>query len=57
MRSFLNDTLQDDQLLECRLTLQVDPQLYSHIDAKELFNLTPDLRHPSKVRSPIWEDG
>ena len=40
-------TQQDDQLIECRLTLQVNPQLYPRIDTDALFNLKPDLRHPS----------
>lgn len=41
-------TRQDDhQLTECCLTFQVSPKLYSYIDAKKLFNLAPDLRHPS----------
>ena len=32
-------TQQDDQLIECRLTLQVNPQLYPRIDTDALFNL------------------
>jgi hypothetical protein len=37
-------TQQDDQLLESRLTFQVNPELYQRIDTKALFNLKPELR-------------
>ena len=40
-------TQQDDQLPKCRLTLQINPQCYPRIDTDALFNLSPDLRHPS----------
>ncbi len=43
-------TRQDDEPIECCLSLQVSPQLYSQIDTKALFNLSPDLRNPT---SPI----
>lgn len=35
----LNLTKQDDTIIECRLTFQVDPKLYDRIDKEELFNL------------------
>lgn len=41
---------QDDQPIAYHLTLQVDSRLYSQIDTKASFNLSPDLRHPT---SPI----
>jgi hypothetical protein len=34
----------DDQLIECRLTFSVNPELYQHIDTQSLFNLKPELR-------------
>lgn len=35
---------QDAQTIECRLTLQIDSELYQHIDTKAIFNLKPELR-------------
>jgi hypothetical protein len=37
-------TKQDDTLSECRLTFQVSPELYQHIETEALFNLKPELR-------------
>jgi hypothetical protein len=39
-------TKQDDKFIECRLTFQVNLEVYQHIDKEALFNLTPDLRTP-----------
>jgi hypothetical protein len=39
-------TKQDNQLIACRLSLQVSPQLYQRIETEALFNLTPDVRTP-----------
>ena len=39
-------TRQDDELIECRLSLQVSSQLYQRIDKEALFNLNPDIRTP-----------
>lgn len=39
-------TKQDDQLIECRLTFQVSPKLYTRIDTEALFNLKLDVRNP-----------
>ena len=39
-------TQQPDELIECRLSLQVSLQHYQRIDKEALFNLTPDLRTP-----------
>ncbi|MEH2342289.1 MULTISPECIES: hypothetical protein [unclassified Nostoc] len=39
-------TTQDNELIECRLTFQVNPQLYQRIDTAALFNLKPDVRNP-----------
>ncbi|MEQ8962097.1 MAG: YbjN domain-containing protein, partial [Coleofasciculus sp. C2-GNP5-27] len=36
----------NDQLIECRLTFQVHPQLYQRIDTEALFNLKPEVRNP-----------
>jgi len=40
----LSLTKQDDQLIECRLTLIVNPELYQRIDTDALFNLKPEVR-------------
>ena len=40
----LSLTKLDDQLIECRLTLSVNPKLYQRIDTQSLFNLKPELR-------------
>jgi hypothetical protein len=40
----LSLTKLDDQLIECRLTLCVNPELYQRIDTQSLFNLKPELR-------------
>lgn len=40
----LSLTKLDDQLIECRLTLSVNPELYQRIDTQSLFNLKPELR-------------
>jgi hypothetical protein len=39
-------TKQDDELIECRLTFQVNPELYQRIDTEALFNLKPEVRNP-----------
>jgi hypothetical protein len=39
-------TKQDDEFIECRLTFQVNPELYQHIDTEALFNLKPEVRNP-----------
>ena len=39
-------TIQDNELIECRLTFQVNLQLYQRIDTPALFNLKPDARNP-----------
>lgn len=41
-----NLATQDDNLIECRLTLQVSPDTYQQIDAQALFNLKPEFRGP-----------
>ncbi|MBE9225432.1 YbjN domain-containing protein [Phormidium sp. LEGE 05292] len=40
----LSLTKQEDQLIECRLTLSVNPELYQRIDTQSLFNLKSELR-------------
>ncbi|WP_448265168.1 YbjN domain-containing protein [Nostoc sp. DSM 114159] len=42
----LSLTKQDNELIECRLTFEVNPQLYHRIDTVGLFNLKPDARNP-----------
>jgi hypothetical protein len=39
-------TKQNNELIACRLTFQVNPQLYQRIDTAALFNLKPDARNP-----------
>ncbi|MEH2215332.1 YbjN domain-containing protein [Nostoc sp.] len=41
----LSLTKQNNELIECRLTFQVNPQLYQRIDTAALFNLKPDARN------------
>ncbi|MEG4395801.1 YbjN domain-containing protein [Microcoleus sp. BROC3] len=40
----LSLTKQEDQLIECRLTFSVNPELYQRINTQSLFNLKPELR-------------
>ena len=40
----LSLTKQEDQLIECRLTFSVNPELYQRIDTQSLFNLKAELR-------------
>lgn len=42
----LSLTKQNNELIACRLTFQVNPQLYQRIDTAALFNLKPDARNP-----------
>jgi hypothetical protein len=37
---------QDDEVIECRLTFKVSPQLYERIETEALFNLKPEMRRP-----------
>ena len=37
---------QDDEVIECRLTFCVSPQLYQRIETEALFNLKPEMRRP-----------
>ncbi|GET35956.1 YbjN domain-containing protein [Microseira wollei] len=37
---------QDDEVIECRFTFKVNPQLYQRIDTEALFNLKPEVRRP-----------
>lgn len=37
---------QDDEVIECRLTFFVSPQLYQRIETEALFNLKPEVRRP-----------
>ncbi|MEQ9234516.1 YbjN domain-containing protein [Coleofasciculus sp. E2-BRE-01] len=36
----------NNELIECRLTFQVNPELYQRIETERLFNLTPEMRSP-----------
>jgi len=40
----LSLTKQENQLIECRFTLSINPELYHHIDTNALFNLKPEVR-------------
>jgi len=40
-------TKQDNQLIECRLSFQVNPELYQRIDTDALFNLKAEVRRTS----------
>ncbi|MEH2168455.1 MAG: YbjN domain-containing protein [Nostoc sp.] len=42
----LTFTTQDNEIIACRLTFCVNPQLYQRIDTAALFNLKPDARNP-----------
>ncbi|MEQ9235912.1 YbjN domain-containing protein [Coleofasciculus sp. E2-BRE-01] len=42
----LSLTQQDEEIIECRLTFQVTPELYHRIDTEALFNLKPEVRTP-----------
>lgn len=42
----LSLTKQNDQIIECRLTFHVTPELYHRIDSEKLFNLKPEVRAP-----------
>ncbi|HLO85370.1 MAG TPA: YbjN domain-containing protein [Nostocaceae cyanobacterium] len=37
---------QDDQILECRLIFQVNPEIYQQINKENLFNLKQEVRSP-----------
>lgn len=39
-------TKQNNELIACRFTFQVNPQIYQRIDTDALFNLKPDVRNP-----------
>jgi hypothetical protein len=39
-------TKQDDELIECRISFQVNLELYQRIDTEALFNLKPEVRNP-----------
>ncbi|MDJ0717845.1 MAG: YbjN domain-containing protein [Prochloraceae cyanobacterium] len=46
----LNLSKQDDKIIECCLTFQVDPKLYQHIDKEALFNLKPEVRNSASAQ-------
>ncbi|MEL6165662.1 MAG: YbjN domain-containing protein, partial [Cyanobacteria bacterium J06628_3] len=37
---------QNNQIIECRLTFHVTPELYHRIDTEKLFNLKPEVKAP-----------
>ncbi|BCL35124.1 hypothetical protein [Nostoc sp. MS1] len=45
----LTFTTKNNELLDCRLTLQVTPQLYNRIETEELFNLKPGIYNFEQV--------
>lgn len=46
----LSLTTQNNKLIECRLTFQLTPQLYQHIEKEGLFNLKPEVRNSDAVK-------
>lgn len=42
----LSLTKQNNQIIECRLTFHLTPELYHRIDTEKLFNLKPEVRAP-----------
>jgi hypothetical protein len=46
LASSLSITQQNDEIIECRLTFCVTPELYNPIDIEALFNLKPEVRTP-----------
>ncbi len=36
----------DNELIECRLTFHINPEIYQDIETNKLFNLTPEMRSP-----------
>ncbi|MEB3279645.1 MAG: YbjN domain-containing protein [Lyngbya sp.] len=42
----LSLTKQDNEIIECRLSFAVTPELYHRIDSEALFNLKPEVRTP-----------
>ncbi|MEH1813549.1 MAG: hypothetical protein V7K26_01300 [Nostoc sp.] len=49
-RHYSHPTKQDNELIACRLTFELTPQLYQRIDTEALFNFKPEARSP-KSRS------
>ncbi|HEY9905492.1 MAG TPA: hypothetical protein V6D43_24185 [Candidatus Sericytochromatia bacterium] len=47
---------QDDEVIECRLTFQVSPQLYQRIETEALFNLKPEMRRPLSAGNFLPEE-
>jgi hypothetical protein len=48
---------QDDEVIECRLTFQVSPQLYQRIESEALFNLKPEMRRSLSAGNFLPEPG
>ncbi|MEB3149190.1 MAG: YbjN domain-containing protein, partial [Sphaerospermopsis sp.] len=46
----LSLTTQNNNLIECRLTFQLTPQLYQSIEKEALFNLKPEVRNSDAVK-------
>ena len=46
----LSLTTQNNNLIECRLTFQLTPQLYQRIEKEGLFNLKPEVRNSDSVK-------
>ena len=44
--AILSLTKLDNELIECRLTCHLNPEIYQHIETDKLFNLTPEMRSP-----------
>ncbi|MEH2032173.1 MAG: YbjN domain-containing protein [Nostoc sp.] len=48
-------TILDDEIIECRITFEVTPQLYQRIDTDGLFNLKPNVRNSLSAGKFILE--
>ncbi|MBD2135292.1 YbjN domain-containing protein [Sphaerospermopsis sp. FACHB-1094] len=46
----LSLTTQNNNLIECRLTFQLTPQLYQSIEKEALFNLKPEVRNSDSIK-------
>lgn len=51
----LSLTKQDNEIIECRLTLKVNPE-YRRIDTEVLFNLKPEVRNPLSAGEFLLEN-
>ncbi len=48
--SSLSLTKQEEEIIECRLTLQISTEIYQRIDRGALFNLKPEIRNSATAK-------